>query len=276
MTAEHTSTTMKSLQCCMAEGVKSFYDQLAGNYHLIFEDWEASIRRQGAVLGAILERECGPRESVKVLDCACGVGTQALGLAKLGFQMTACDLSPFAVERTRMEAEKRGLSVRTFVADMLDLTVLPDGEFDAVICMDNALPHLESEEELLRAAAQMRQKLRSGALFMASIRDYDSLAREKPVVQGPNSYSDEKGRRIVHQVWDWLDDRRYTFHLYITREMQDKWESQHYVSNYRSITRDELNQILARSGFAGCRWIRAEESGFYQPIVLAKASNTAP
>lgn len=259
----------------MAEGVKSFYDQLASNYHLIFEDWEASIRRQAAVLGAILERECGPPASIKVLDCACGIGTQALGLAKMGFQVTACDLSPFAVERTRMEAEKRGLSVRAFVADVLDLTVLSDGEFDAVICMDNALPHLDSEEQLLRAANQIGRKLRTDGLFMASIRDYDSLVLKKPVAQEPNFYSDEKGRRIVHQVWDWLDDRRYTFHLYITRKIQDRWESQHYVSNYRSIMRDELSQILTRSGFADCRWILAEESGFYQPIVLAKASSTS-
>ena len=258
----------------MDEEVKSFYDQLASNYHLIFEDWEASIRRQASVLGAILERECGPALTVKVLDCACGIGTQALGLVKMGFQVTACDLSSAAVERTRKEAETRGLNVPTFVADMLDLTEIPDGEFDAVICMDNSLPHLESEEQLLQAAIQMRRKLRPGALFMASIRDYDSLAREKPTVQGPNFYSDEKGRRIVHQVWDWLDDRRYTFHLYITREIQDGWESQHYVSDYRSIMRDELSEILARAEFAGCRWIRADESGFYQPLVLAKAKST--
>jgi SAM-dependent methyltransferase len=258
----------------MAESVKSFYDQLASNYHLIFEDWEVSIRRQAAVLGAILERECGPASTVKVLDCACGIGTQALGLAKLGFQVTASDLSPLAVERTRMEADKRGLSVRALVADMLDLAALPDEEFDAVICMDNALPHLDSEKQVLRAATQMRLKLRPGALLMASIRDYDSLVLEKPVVQGPNVYSDEKGRRIVHQVWDWLDDRRYIFHLYITREIQDGWESQHYASNYRSVMRDELSQILVKSGFAGCRWILAEESGFYQPIALAKASST--
>jgi glycine/sarcosine N-methyltransferase len=166
----------------MAEGIKDFYDQLASNYHLIFDDWEASIRRQAAVLGAILERECGPPASVKILDCACGIGTQSLGLAKLGFQVTACDMSPFAVEQTRMEAAKRGLSVQTYVADMLDLTVIPEGEFDAVICIDNALPHLENEEQLLRAATQMRQKLRPAALFMASIRNYDRLVREKPVV----------------------------------------------------------------------------------------------
>ncbi|HSK44246.1 MAG TPA: class I SAM-dependent methyltransferase [Candidatus Binatia bacterium] len=260
----------------MAEGVKSFYDQLASNYHLIFEDWEASIRRQATVLGAILERECGPAPTVKVLDCACGIGTQALGLAKMGFQVTACDLSPFAVERTRMEADKKGLSVRAFVADMLDLAVLPDAEFDAVICMDNALPHLDSEEQLLRAASQMQRKLRPNGIFMASIRDYDNLVQEKPRVQGPNFYSDEKGRRIVHQLWDWLDDRRYTFHLYITRENQDGWESQHYSSTYRSIMRDELSHILGKSGFGRGRWILPDESGFYQPIVLAKATSTIP
>jgi glycine/sarcosine N-methyltransferase len=43
----------------MAEGVKHFYDRLASNYHLIFEDWDASMKRQAAALGAILERECG-------------------------------------------------------------------------------------------------------------------------------------------------------------------------------------------------------------------------
>jgi hypothetical protein len=48
-----------SLQCCMAEELKQFYDRLAANYHLIFEDWDASIKRQAAALAAILERECG-------------------------------------------------------------------------------------------------------------------------------------------------------------------------------------------------------------------------
>jgi SAM-dependent methyltransferase len=157
---------------------------------------------------------------------------------------------------------------------MLDLTVLPDGEFDAVICMDNSLPHLESEAQLLQAATQMGRKLRPDGLFMASIRDYDNLVREKPRVQGPNFYFDDTRRRIVHQVWDWLDDRRYTFHLYITKENQDGWESQHYASNYRSIMRDELSRILEKSGFGGCRWIRADESGFYQPMVLVKAKST--
>jgi glycine/sarcosine N-methyltransferase len=259
----------------MAEAVIHFYDRLAGNYHLIFEDWDAAIKRQAAALGAILERECGAPSALRILDCACGIGTQTLGLASLGFTVTACDLSPASVERTRVEAAKRGLNVRLFVADMLDLSEIPDGEFDAVLCMDNALPHLESDEELFQAASRIRRKLRAGATFMASIRDYDSLVQERPVVQGPAFYSDQGSRRIVHQVWDWSDERRYAFHLYITKEVQGGgWESQHYVSNYRALLREEFSRILQAAGFVGCRWIATAESGFHQPIILAKANST--
>lgn len=40
------------------------------------------MARQAAAIGSILERECGPAVSTTVLDYACGIGTQALGLAK--------------------------------------------------------------------------------------------------------------------------------------------------------------------------------------------------
>ena len=93
-------------------------------------------------------------------------------------------------------------------------------------------------------------------------------------MQGPAFYSDEGSRRIVHQVWDWSDERRYAFHLYITREVQGTWESQHYVSNYRAILREEFSRILQAAGFVDCRWILTGESGFYQPIILAKANST--
>lgn len=250
--------------------VKGFYDQLAANYHLIFEDWDASIRRQGAVLATILERECGKPNAVRVLDCACGIGTQALGLAERGFHMTGCDFSLSAVERARAEADKRGLNIEFLAADLRDLSAVPEEDFDAVICMDNALPHFESEQHLLQALAQIRIKLRTGGVLMASIRDYDTLVQEKPTVQRPAFYGIQGNRRIVHQVWDWTDGRRYTLHLYITREVQHGWEVQHYVSNYHALLRSELSRTLEAAGFTSCRWLSEAESGFYQRIVLAK------
>jgi SAM-dependent methyltransferase len=102
----------------------------------------------------IVEREFGLASTLRILDCACGIGTQALGLATRGCRITACDLSPAAVERAGLEASRRGLSLQLFVADIPDLSRIPETEFDAVICLDNALPHLESNQQLFIAGGK--------------------------------------------------------------------------------------------------------------------------
>ncbi|HVP00917.1 MAG TPA: class I SAM-dependent methyltransferase [Bryobacteraceae bacterium] len=255
----------------MGEIVRDFYDDLAGSYRLMFEDWDASVARQASILGPLLERACGAPGTVRILDCACGIGTQALGLAKLGFHVAGSDLSPVAIAEARAEASRRGLDLPLYAADMRRLDSFPEAGFDAVICMDNALPHLPGGEVLAEAAAQMRAKLRPGGTFMASIRDYDRLIRERPMVQGPALYSDAGMRRIVFQVWDWIGERRYRFHLYITRETPEGWRTLHGVSEYHPVLREELTSILESTGFVHVRWLMPAESGFYQPLVLCVA-----
>lgn len=251
--------------------VSRFYDEFASHYHLIFDNWDASMTRQAAAISSILQRESGSDGGLNVLDCACGIGTQSLGLAKLGYRVTGSDLSAGAVRRARAEAAMRELNVPFYVADVRQLDELPMGGFDAVISMDNALPHLLSDADLAEGARQMRAKLRLGGTLIASIRDYDVLARERPAVQGPVFYLDSGQRRIILQVWDWEDDRRYTFHLYITRETPSGWSNFHGASVYRAVLREEITAILASSGFANIRWQFPNESGLYLPIVIATA-----
>jgi glycine/sarcosine N-methyltransferase len=253
----------------MSEQARRCYDELAAEYHLIFADWNASIARQAAVIGPHLEREAGGSRSLRILDCACGIGTQALGLAQRGHRITGSDLSAAAVNRARREASDRGLHARFVVADMLDLTPVNEENFDAVVCLDNSLPHLESYEQLCQAAMEIRKKLPSGGVFVASIRDYDHLIQERPAVDGPTFYMDEGKRRIVHQVWDWIDDRRYAFHLYITRQVSTGWESHHYTSTYRALLRNELTSAIQAAGFIDARWMLPVETGFYQPLLVA-------
>src|SRR4051794_13174242 len=65
-------------------GMDDFYDRMAPLYDLIFPDWDASIERQAdGIAGIIHERwRSGGRS---VLDVACGIGTQSIGLARRGF-----------------------------------------------------------------------------------------------------------------------------------------------------------------------------------------------
>ena len=252
----------------MEHAVSDFYEALADYYHLIFEDWNASIARQAAVLNALLQPEV-PGSPLRVLDCACGIGTQAIGFAQAGHPVVASDLSPAAVARARREAESRRLDISFAVSDMTSLAEIAEANFDVVVALDNALPHL-SELQLKQAAMSMSGKLRPGGVLIASIRDYDQLIVERPTVQGPSFYGVAGNRRIVHQVWDWLDNERYAVHLYITVEDNGRWRSHHFASEYRCLLRSELTAALHNAGLEPVRWLMPNESGFYQPIVIAK------
>jgi len=255
----------------MCSVVADAYTAFADHYHLIVENRELAIQRQASAISSVLESKCGLPRSARILDCSCGIGTQSLGLAQMGFRVHGSDISSGAVERARSEAAQRKLDIHFSVADILDLSSLGSAQFDAVISMDNSLPHLESSEQLIQAAAQIRTHLRHGSFLIASIRDYDRLIEERPVVQGPFFYSDREGRRIVLQVWDWVDDRQYVFHLYITRKVAKMWETFHTSALYRAIRRSELIAALSQAHFGRVFWLEPSETGFYQPIVLAEA-----
>src|SRR5579863_6875164 len=144
----------------MANTVAGFYDELAPFYHLIFEDWERSIERQAGVLNKLVETHLGPGR-FKVLDCACGIGTQSIGFALRGHAVVGSDLSAAAVQRARREMELRGLQGLFLVSDMTSLAEIEDGDFDVVVALDNALPHL-SPAKLRDAVRAMDDKLRPG------------------------------------------------------------------------------------------------------------------
>jgi glycine/sarcosine N-methyltransferase len=146
-----------------------------------------------------------------------------------------------------------------------------EGAFDVVISCDNALPHLQSDEDLLLAAQNIRSKLRDEGLFLASIRDYDQVLRERPSATMPGVFDTPEGRRIYFQTWDWADDwRTYTVHLFLVGESGDGWETHHHETRYRAVLREELAEILHQAGFRDVAWQMPDESGYYQPVVTAR------
>jgi glycine/sarcosine N-methyltransferase len=244
-----------------------FYDELAVYYHLLFDDWDAAIARQARVLNALI-RLHAQGDVLQVLDCSCGIGTQSLGFAKVGYSVVGSDVSVAAIARAKREAAKRGLGVSFRVSDMTSLAEIAETGFDIVASLDNALPHLDADA-LEMAIRAMGSKVKAGGLLLASIRDYDALIMERPTVQGPAFYGEGEDRRIVHQVWEWMGLDRYVVHLYLTICTGREWTAHHFVSEYRCVLREEISRGIRASGFANPQWIMPAESGYYQPLVLA-------
>lgn len=145
------------------------YDALAPYYDLIYPDWDASMRRQGAALAALIP---GTPAASRILDVSAGIGTQALALATLGYEVVARDVSEGAVRRLAAEAAARGLPLDTGVADMRRVADTVTGEFDAVVSLDNSVPHLLGDDDILAALEEMRRVLAPSGVVLVSLRDY--------------------------------------------------------------------------------------------------------
>jgi glycine/sarcosine N-methyltransferase len=118
--------------------VGAFYDELAPLYHLVYEDWEASVTRQGVALASLIGEHWG-RRGRSVLDVALGIGTRALGLLAQGFRVTGSDISLGAVHRARREAALRGLPLVCAVSDFRALGVR-SASVDIVLACDRWHP----------------------------------------------------------------------------------------------------------------------------------------
>ena len=254
----------------LEDSVVQFYDRLASDYHLVFRDWRGAVRWQGHVLDKLIRAEV-VGEPISVLDCSCGIGTQAIGLALHGHRVHATDLSPISVERAAREAGSFGVSLTVGVADLRRLDTQVEGSFDVVLSCDNALAHLLSVDDLRLALRGMRSKLQTGGLLVASIRDYDRILGERPSATLPTRSEGPAGTSISFQLWDWHEDGRgYVQRLFVLSEIDGRWETTHYETVSRAILRDELSGSVQEAGFVDVRWRLPEETGFYQPIVTAR------
>lgn len=90
-------------------------------------------------------RELGPGPR-RVLDAACGIGTQAIGLALNGHAVTGSDFSP---------AVRFGAEIEFRVADFRHLSHTARGSFDVVCALDSALAHTDSAKVLAAVMSQM-------------------------------------------------------------------------------------------------------------------------
>jgi SAM-dependent methyltransferase len=245
----------------------AFYDKLAPFYHLIYQDWEASIQRQASALDSILKERWGGNVK-EILDVACGVGTQSIGLASLGYAVTASDLSPESIERAKREAAARKLHINLSVADMREAYAHHQAQFDLVIACDNAVPHLLSDADLLHAFREIRRCVRPGGGFLLSVRDYEKEERSGVHVKPYGMRTEGSTRYLVFQVWEFTGPS-YDVAMYF---VEDKGGSEcitHVMrSRYYAVGIETLKDLLSQAGFTDIQRI---EGRFFQPVIVASA-----
>ena len=248
----------------MTDDLKQFYADFAPLYHLIYPDWEESIARQASMLDSVIRETWGDGVS-SVLDVSCGIGTQSLGLAKLGYQVTASDLSPDEVERAKREAEERGFVISFSAADMRGAFRHHARTFDVVLSCDNAVPHLLRDEDILTAFQQMYRCVRPGGGCIISVRDYENEDLSKRQVK-PYGLREENGTRwVLFQVWE-PRGQLYDFTLYFVADRGgSECQTRALRSTYYAVGIPKLMDFMNQAGFED---VKRLDGRFFQPIVI--------
>ena len=246
---------------------QSFYDDMASQYEKLFLDWQSTTHEQAAILDRIF-KDNGLDINAHVLDCACGIGTQSIGLAALGYHVSASDISDGELAEAMVKAKDNAVQINFKHADFRNLSEVFPESFDIVIAMDNALPHMLTRTDLESAIKSIVGQTKDGGIFVASIRDYDSLLEKKPSYSTPYIHKTDKGQRVSFQTWVW-DDESYHLIQYIIDD-EESLQISKFECDYRAIRQGELTQLLLTNGCSKVTWIPPEDPGFYQPIVIAR------
>jgi SAM-dependent methyltransferase len=242
-----------------------FNDRLVGLYHLIFRDWDESIERQAGQLADIIRERWGAGCST-VLDVSCGIGTQAIGLARRGFAVTASDLSAGAIARAKAEAERRSVRIDFSVCDMRTAHAHHGRQVDVVLSADNSITHLLTDDDLLLAPRQMYDCTRPGGGCLLTVRDYDREERGTGLVKPYGVREEGDKRYVIFQVWDFVGPV-YDLAMYfvVDDRASDRLDTHVMRTRYNAVGTGHLLDLMRQAGFTSTERL---DGRFYQPVLV--------
>ncbi len=120
------------------------------------QDWDKRYAEKALLWSAgpnlFLVEELAGMKPGRALDLACGEGRNAIWLAEQGWQVTATDYSPVAIEKAQARARELDLDIDFHVADATDPL---SASYDLIIVFYLHLPRPENAKVVNHAAGAL-------------------------------------------------------------------------------------------------------------------------
>jgi len=223
------------------------YDTFSAEYDF-FVNWPQRLAVELPFVEAQL-RQAGAR---RVLDVACGTGQHSIALAQRGYQVTGADLSSGMVERARANAAAAGCPIHFVVAGFGQLADKVPGEFDALLCLGNSLPHALTNDALGTTLEDFAAVLRREGLLLVQSRNFDAVLALGERWLQPQAHSRDDQEWLFVRFYDFNPDGTLTFNvLTLSRVVGQSWTQRAEATVLRPWRQAELLSALKAAGFGG-------------------------
>jgi len=190
----------------------------------------------------------------RLLELACGTGTHALALEKLGYEIVATDYSEDMLAYARRKAAEGGSSADFRWQDMRALDVA-DRPFDAAICLFDSIGYVETNEALRQVLQGTHRHLRPDGLFVFEFWHAVAMLRNHDPVR-VRRWSMPKGElvRISETKLDYAKQlARVTYTIYELRH-DGTYASLKETQTNRYFLVQEMAGWLSSCGFMPLKW----------------------
>jgi SAM-dependent methyltransferase len=156
------------------------YDDFAETYPWLFNDEMLTGEPFLASYEDVLARLAA---GARVLDCACGIGVEAIALARRGFAVTGTDISSGMIAQARRRGGDAGVDVHWETCAWDELPEHVEPGFDLVVCKGNSLVHAGGQSATVAALKAMFQMLRPGGELVIGTRNFEHLRAQRPHIE---------------------------------------------------------------------------------------------
>lgn len=210
-----------------------FYDRFTAGY--AYEPWVRAIEVHAFELGL---------RGRRALDLACGTGKSTLPLLERGYSVLGCDISEEMIDEARGKFPAHAEAF--VVADMRDLP--PLGEFDLVLCLDDAINYLLDDDELGAAFRGVARLLAPAGIFafdVNSLHTYRTSFSETVVREAEQVFFVWRGETPSEAGAGELASA--SVEIFAQRE-DGLWERHHVRHRQRHHPRRRISFALERAG----------------------------
>jgi len=142
--------------------MSSYVGKHAGYYDIFYQD--KPYAKEAACVHQLLQK-FSQGDCKRLLELACGTGSHALELEKLGYEIVATDYSEDLLAIARRKAKEANSRVDLRFQDMRELS-LPDMPFDAAYCLFDSIGYVQTNEGIRQVLNRVHAHLREGGLFL--------------------------------------------------------------------------------------------------------------